>query len=133
MPTPRYRPVDLLKDPQRWGRAVAKDWRLPQDPDEAARLVVSVEQERLGAAITKRLQNDGRSIPQLAEAIGVSYSQLFAKLKGTVPLRADEFVVWQWLLGEHRGLRIPRAEVALSNFTASRRSQMSGWRWPFPD
>lgn len=131
VPTPRYRPLDLLKDPDRWGEAGPKDWRLPQQPDEAARLVVSVEQERLSKAIITRLRAEGRSIPQLADAISVSYTQLFAKLKGTVPLRPEEFVSWQWLLGEHRGVRVPKPDIALAHVAASRRAQMTGLRWPF--
>jgi hypothetical protein len=131
VPTPRYRPIDLLKDPERWGEAGTGDWRLPQQPDEAARLVVSVEQERLAKAIDRRLRAEGRSIPQLADAIGVSYTQLFAKLKGTVPLRPEEFVGWQWLLGEHRGVRVPKADTALAHVAASRRARMTGTRWPF--
>jgi len=131
VPTPRYRPVDLLKDSRRWGQARPQDWRPPTDPDEASRLVVSIEQERLSTAIRRRLDADGRSVPQLAEAVGVGYRHLLAKLKGEIPLRADEFVTWQWLLGEHRGLRVPKADVALGNFTPSRRAQMTGWRWPF--
>ena len=70
-------------------------------------------------------------MPQLAEAIGLGYRHLLAKFKGEIPLRADEFVIWQWLLGEHRGIQVPKADVALSNFTPSRRNQMTGWRWPF--
>jgi len=131
VPTPRYRPVDLLRDAGRWGAAGPKDWKLPQDPDHAGRLVVSVEQERLAAAISKRLRSEGHSIPQLAVAMGVSYTQLFAKLKGTVPLRPEEFVAWQWLLGEHRGLRIPKADTALAHVTPSRRAKMTGLSWPF--
>jgi hypothetical protein len=38
-PTPRYRPVDLLKDPKCWESAGPKDWRLPQDPNEAGRVM----------------------------------------------------------------------------------------------
>lgn len=131
VPTPRYRPRDLLKDVERWGDARAQDWRPPTNPDEASLLVVSVEQERLATAIRQRLEAKGRSVPQLADAIGVGYRHLLAKLKGEIPLRADEFVIWQWLLGEHRGLRIPKADVALSNFTPRRRAQMTGWHWPF--
>jgi hypothetical protein len=131
VPTPRYRPVDLLKDAERWGSAGPKDWRLPQDPDEAGRLVVSVEQERLAAAIDEKLKASGHSIPQLASAMGVSYTPLFDRLKGKVPLRADEFVAWQWLIGEHRGLRIPKAETALAHVAASRRARMTGLGWPF--
>ena len=131
MPTPRYRPLDLLKDPTLWGGAGPRDWRSPRSPDEASRLVVSVEQERLATAIRARLDAEGRSVPQLADAIGIGYRHLLAKLKGEIALRADEFVIWQWLLGEHRGIRIPKADAALSNFTSTRRAQLSGWRWPF--
>lgn len=133
VPTPQYRPLDLLKDPELWYGAGPRVWRSPRSPDEASRLVVSVEQERLATAIRARLETDGHSVPQLAEAIGVGYRHLLAKLKGEIPLRADEFVIWQWLLGEHRGLRIPKADVALANFTPNRRSQVDGLRWPFAD
>jgi hypothetical protein len=59
------------------------------------------------------------------------YRQLLDKLDGETALRADEFVTWQWLIGEHRGVRIPKAETALANFSPSRLKQMTGWRWPF--
>jgi hypothetical protein len=119
-------PWTFSRIPNSGARPGPRDWRSPRSPGEACRLVVSVEQERLATAIRGRLDAEGRSVPQLAEAIGVGFRQLLAKLKGEIPLRADEFVIWQWLLGEHRGIRIPKPEAALPNFTSSHRAQLTG-------
>jgi hypothetical protein len=127
----RYRPVDLLRDPARWGQARAGDWRPPVSVEEAARVVVATEHERLAAAIRRRLAAEGHSVPDLAAAIAVGYRQLMAKLNGEVALRAEELVAWQWLLGEHRSIKVPRAELSLSNFTRSEVKKLKGLRWPF--
>jgi len=128
--SPRYRPVDLLRDPERWGRARPADWSPPTGVEGAARIVVAAEQERLAAAIRRRLADEGHSVPDLATSLGVGYRQLTAKLKGEVALHAEELIAWQWLLGEHKGLRVPKAETALSNFSRSQLNKQSGWRWP---
>jgi hypothetical protein len=70
-------------------------------------------------------------VPDLAAALGVGYRQLVVKLNGEVALRADELVAWQWLLGEHHTIKVPRAEAALSNFARAQLQRLPGWRWPF--
>jgi hypothetical protein len=108
------------------GRLAATDGRRGR-----GRLVVATEHERLAAAIRRRLAAEGHSVPDLATALGVGYRQLVAKLNGEVALRAEELVARQWLLGEHRSLRVPMAETALSNFSPSQRTTLTGWNWPF--
>jgi hypothetical protein len=128
--SPRYRPVDLLRDPECWGRARPADWTPPTGVEAAARIVVAAEQERLAAAIRRRLADEGHSVPDLATALGVGYRQLMAKLKGEVALHAEELIAWQWLLGEHRSVAVPKADTALANFTPSGRRKLVGARWP---
>jgi hypothetical protein len=108
--SPRYRPVDLLSDVERWGHAGPGDWRPPTGVEGAARIVVAAEQERLAAEIRQRMAAEGHSVPDLAVALGVGYRQLMAKLKGEVALHAEELVAWRWLLGEHRNLQVPKSD-----------------------
>jgi hypothetical protein len=94
---------------------------------------VATEQERLAAAIRRRLVDEGHSVPDLAAALDVGCRQLVAKLNGEVTLRAEELVAWQWLLGEHRSIPVPKADATLANFTPSGRRKLVGARWPFAD
>lgn len=98
MGTPRFRPVEVFSNPRHFGRV----------PDGTVRGTTALEprqvawalfQHKAALAVREELENQAKTVSDLAVEIGEGESWLRRKLHGQVPADLGDVMAWALVLG----------------------------------
>lgn len=101
MPAP-YAPAKLLVRPGEFGRVRAPEWNSATTRGvPAARLAVAYIHHQLACAVNAELSSSEWSVERLAAQMGRSVDYVGAKLRGRVPVTAEDIFSWVLIFGVH--------------------------------
>jgi hypothetical protein len=97
---PKYVPRKLLKIEAVWGGDPDAETRKPSSLEEAARMAVTAEQNRLACAFYAAKKRYRLTFDQIAEALEVPGDQFWRKVHGDAPASAADLQLWRWAIGD---------------------------------